>query len=129
MCWPIAIGVGSARGTDAVRRRRRNRRGSGKGRVARGFEALADSIARSPDQPPEPARTAALLREWGDRGLTRSEASALFRTEGRTDIWPKFEPDTQAKIRKLFEAYLPLAGSEVLGTATLPDNFMTLDFQ
>jgi len=53
----------------------------------------------------------------------------LFRTEGRTDIWLKFESDTKAKIKKVFEAYLPLAGAEVLGTATLPDDFMTLDFQ
>jgi hypothetical protein len=50
--------------------------------IARGFEALAEAIARSPDQPPESARTAALLREWSDRGLTRSEASALFRSHG-----------------------------------------------
>jgi len=50
--------------------------------IARGFEALADSITRNPDQPPESARTAVLLREWGDRGLTRSEASALFRSHG-----------------------------------------------
>ena len=50
--------------------------------IARGFDALAESIARSPDQPPESARTAAVLREWGDRGLTRSEASALFRRHG-----------------------------------------------
>jgi hypothetical protein len=50
--------------------------------IARGFDALAESIARSPDQPPESVRTAALLREWGDRGLTRSEASALFRRHG-----------------------------------------------
>jgi NitT/TauT family transport system substrate-binding protein len=69
---------------------------------------------------------------WLERGRQLQfpdEASALFRTEGRTDIWLKFEPDTQAKIKKVFEAYLPLAGAEVLGTATLPDNFMTLDFQ
>jgi hypothetical protein len=50
--------------------------------IAKGFEALADAIARSPDQPPASARTAALLREWGDRGLTRPEASALFRRHG-----------------------------------------------
>jgi hypothetical protein len=50
--------------------------------IARGFDALAESIARRPDQPPESARTAALLREWDDRGLTRSEASALFRRHG-----------------------------------------------
>jgi hypothetical protein len=50
--------------------------------IARGFDALAESIARSPDQPPESARTEALLNEWGDRGLTRSQASALFRRHG-----------------------------------------------
>jgi hypothetical protein len=50
--------------------------------IARGFDALAESIARSPNQPPVPARTAALLREWGARGLTRPEASALFRRHG-----------------------------------------------
>lgn len=50
--------------------------------IARGFEALADSISSRPDQPPESVRTAALLREWGERGLTRAEASALFRRHG-----------------------------------------------
>jgi NitT/TauT family transport system substrate-binding protein len=69
---------------------------------------------------------------WIERGRQLQfpdEASAMFRTEARTDIWLKFEPDTQARIRKVFEAYLPLAGAEVLGTATLPDNFMTTAFQ
>jgi hypothetical protein len=50
--------------------------------IARGFDALADSISGGPDQLPESVRTAALLREWGDRGLTRGEASALFRRHG-----------------------------------------------
>ncbi|MGH3171631.1 MAG: hypothetical protein ACRDN0_37935 [Trebonia sp.] len=50
--------------------------------IARGFEALADAISRDPDQPPESARIAALLSEWDDRGLTRAEASALFRKHG-----------------------------------------------
>jgi len=69
---------------------------------------------------------------WIERGRQLQfpdEASALFRTEARTDIWLKFEPDTKAKIKKVFEAYLPLAGAEVLGTATLPDDFMTTAFQ
>jgi NitT/TauT family transport system substrate-binding protein len=69
---------------------------------------------------------------WIERGRQLQfpdEASAMFRTEARTDIWLKFEPDTQARIRKVFEAYLPLAGAEVLGTATLPDNLMTTAFQ
>jgi NitT/TauT family transport system substrate-binding protein len=69
---------------------------------------------------------------WLERGRLLQfpdEASAMFRKEARTDVWLKFEPDTQARIRKVFEAYLPLAGPEVLGTATLPDSFMTTAFQ
>ena len=50
--------------------------------IARGFGMLADAVARAEGQPPEPARAAALLREWGERGLTRTEASALFRKHG-----------------------------------------------
>lgn len=50
--------------------------------IAQGFEALADSISHDPAQPPRSARTAALLREWGDRGLTRDEVSLLFRRHG-----------------------------------------------
>ena len=50
--------------------------------IARGFEALADAVAADPDQSPEPLRAAALLREWGERGLSRAEASALFRRHG-----------------------------------------------
>lgn len=86
--------------------------------IARGFEALADSIARSPDQP-ESARTAALLRDWGDRGLTRSEASALFRRHGfapqtaggwtRGD-WIQTRPDGRRYITDRSRAWL--AGQE-----------------
>jgi hypothetical protein len=50
--------------------------------IARGFDALADALARSPDQPPESVRAAALLREWGNRGLSRAEGSVLFRKHG-----------------------------------------------
>ena len=50
--------------------------------IARGFEALADAVADSSSRPPEPVRAASLLREWGDRGLSRGEASALFRKHG-----------------------------------------------
>jgi hypothetical protein len=49
---------------------------------SQGFQALADSIDRSPGQAPEPVRTLALLGEWGDRGLSRAEVSALFRKHG-----------------------------------------------
>jgi hypothetical protein len=46
--------------------------------IARGLGALADAIDGEADQPAE-ARELAILREWGERGLTRAEASALFR--------------------------------------------------
>jgi hypothetical protein len=50
--------------------------------IARGFGMLADAVAREEGQPPESARAAALLREWGDQGLNRTEASVLFRRHG-----------------------------------------------
>ena len=48
--------------------------------IARGFNALADAVAGEPT--PQQARVGAVLREWGERGLTRDEASALFRAHG-----------------------------------------------
>jgi hypothetical protein len=50
--------------------------------IARGFHALADAITAPPDQPPQEARVLGVLREWGERGLTRDEARALFRKHG-----------------------------------------------
>jgi len=50
--------------------------------IARGFSALADAVDGAPDRVPEQARVASLLREWGDRGLSRGEASSLFRKHG-----------------------------------------------
>lgn len=50
--------------------------------IARGFAALADAVDDTSGRPPEPVRAANLLREWGDRGLRREEASALFRKHG-----------------------------------------------
>jgi hypothetical protein len=44
--------------------------------------ALADAVAGTAGQPAEPVRALKLLREWGQRGLTRAEASALFRKYG-----------------------------------------------
>jgi len=48
--------------------------------IARGFDALADALAGQ--APAEGERELPALREWGDRGLTRAEASALFRKHG-----------------------------------------------
>lgn len=69
---------------------------------------------------------------WIERGRQMQfpdEASAMFRKEARTDIWLKFEPDTEARIRKVFDAFLPLAGAEVMGTSTLPEGLMTMAYQ
>jgi hypothetical protein len=51
-------------------------------KIAKGFEELADAIASPPEQALAGERALALLHEWGDRGLTRAEASALFRKHG-----------------------------------------------
>ncbi len=50
--------------------------------ISDGFAALADAIASDPSAPSEESRYRALLTEWGERGLTRAEASALFRAHG-----------------------------------------------
>lgn len=50
---------------------------AGQRQIARGFEALADAVAQ--EAAPQEQRELAVLREWGERGLTRAEASALFR--------------------------------------------------
>lgn len=49
-------------------------------RIAAGFAELADAVAGEPE--PEEDRYRAVIAEWGDRGLTRDEASALFRRHG-----------------------------------------------
>lgn len=49
--------------------------------IARGFSDLAAALDDE-RKVPEDDRIAALLGEWGARGLTREEASALFRRHG-----------------------------------------------
>lgn len=49
-------------------------------RIARGIDELADAVGGS--DAPEDERTAELLEEWGERGLTREQTSALFRKHG-----------------------------------------------
>lgn len=87
--------------------------------IARGFAALADAVAGTSVRPPERARAASLLREWGDRGLSRGEASALFRKHGfapqtaggwaRGD-WIKTRPDGRRYITESSRQWL--AGQE-----------------
>jgi hypothetical protein len=48
--------------------------------IARGFDALADALGES--KAPEQMRVLEVLREWGERGLTRAEASELVRKHG-----------------------------------------------
>ena len=48
--------------------------------IARGLEALADAVAEEPA--PQEQRELAVLREWGNRGLDRAQASVLFRKHG-----------------------------------------------
>ena len=50
--------------------------------ISRGFADLADALDDARPAVPEIDRIAALLAEWGARGLTREEASALFRRHG-----------------------------------------------
>ncbi len=49
--------------------------------IARGFEELAAALDE-PGEPDEAERTARVIRDWGRRGLTKEEASALFRRHG-----------------------------------------------
>jgi hypothetical protein len=50
--------------------------------ISAGFAALADAISADPAEPPAESRYQSLITEWGERGLTRAEASALFRKHG-----------------------------------------------
>lgn len=50
--------------------------------ISAGYAALAAAVSADPSEPPAEARHRALIAEWGERGLTRSEASALFRKHG-----------------------------------------------
>jgi NitT/TauT family transport system substrate-binding protein len=80
--------------------------------------------------------TVQILRDnddvWIERGREMKmtdEVAALFRTEARTDIWKKFEGDTEANIRKVFDLLFASAGVEILGMTELPARFMTRDFE
>jgi hypothetical protein len=48
--------------------------------IARGFDALADALGEP--KAPEQQRVLEVLREWGERGLTRAETSELLRRHG-----------------------------------------------
>jgi hypothetical protein len=48
--------------------------------IARGLEELAGALGDA--EADEDERTARVIREWGRRGLTQREASALFQRHG-----------------------------------------------
>ncbi|SEF68406.1 hypothetical protein SAMN05444920_101367 [Nonomuraea solani] len=48
--------------------------------IARGLEELAAALGEQ--EAGEDERTARVIREWGRRGLTQKEASALFQRHG-----------------------------------------------
>lgn len=50
--------------------------------ISRGYEALAVAIEDDTDSTTSEERYRAVLVEWGDRGLTREQASALLRKHG-----------------------------------------------
>jgi hypothetical protein len=50
--------------------------------ISRGFAALAEAVAAGPAELSTEERYRRLMAAWGERGLTRLEASALFRKHG-----------------------------------------------
>ena len=51
-------------------------------RISRGIDALADALAGAVSELSLREREHATIAEWGERGLTRDEASALLRRHG-----------------------------------------------
>jgi NitT/TauT family transport system substrate-binding protein len=69
---------------------------------------------------------------WMETGRIQKMADAAIpplRDEMRADLMSKFEPDTEAAIRKMFDILLATAGPKVLGMSKLPDVFMTMQYQ
>jgi hypothetical protein len=50
--------------------------------IGRGFAMLADAVAAGPEDVSSDERYRRVISEWGERGLTREQASALFRKHG-----------------------------------------------
>jgi ABC-type nitrate/sulfonate/bicarbonate transport system substrate-binding protein len=69
---------------------------------------------------------------WMETGRIQKMADAAIpplRDEMRADLMSRFEPDTEASIRKMFDILLATAGPKVLGMSKLPDVFMTMQYQ
>jgi hypothetical protein len=50
--------------------------------ISRGFALLAEAVSAGPEDLSADERYRRIMVEWGDRGLTREEASAPFRKHG-----------------------------------------------
>jgi NitT/TauT family transport system substrate-binding protein len=69
---------------------------------------------------------------WMEEGRIQKMADAAIpplREEMRADLMRKFEPDTEASVRKMFDILLATAGAKALGMSKLPDVFMTMQYQ
>jgi NitT/TauT family transport system substrate-binding protein len=69
---------------------------------------------------------------WMEAGRMQKMADAAIpplRDEMRADLMSRFEPNTEASIRKMFDILLATAGPKVLGMSKLPDVFMTMQYQ
>ena len=69
---------------------------------------------------------------WVERGnimKLQGQALTLFRDEAREDMMSKFEPGTEADIRKVFSLLLETGGPQLIGIDALPKEFMTLAYQ
>jgi NitT/TauT family transport system substrate-binding protein len=69
---------------------------------------------------------------WVERGnimKLQGEALTLFRDEAREDMMSKFQPNTEADIRKVFGVLLETGGAQLIGIDALPKEFMTLTYQ
>ncbi|MFL6795838.1 MAG: ABC transporter substrate-binding protein [Xanthobacteraceae bacterium] len=69
---------------------------------------------------------------WAERGSImklQGQALSLFRDEAREDMMDKFEPQTEADIRKVFSVLLETGGTQLIGVDALPKDFMTLAYQ
>jgi NitT/TauT family transport system substrate-binding protein len=69
---------------------------------------------------------------WMEEGRIQKMADAAIpplRDEMRADLMSKFEPSTEASVRKMFDILLATAGPRMLGMSKLPDVFMTMQYQ
>ena len=70
---------------------------------------------------------------WLERGkkmkLSRGQSLPCSATRRAKDMMGKFEPKTEADIRKMFAVLLETGRPAMIGIERLPQEFMTLDYQ